>query len=75
MENVMTNGFSELNEQEMMAVDGGWNGWQWAGGALCVVVGGFGATASVIAGDAEGVVTGLGIASYGVDNIYDSYFN
>ena len=73
----MTNnfGFCELNENEMMMVDGGVNGWQWAGGALCVVVGGFGAAASVIAGDAGGVVSGLGIASYGVDNIYDSYFN
>lgn len=75
MENVMTNGFCEMNEQEMMMVDGGWNGLQWAGGALCVVVGGFGAAASVIAGDAEGVITGLGIASYGVDNIYNSFFN
>ena len=25
MENVMTNGFCELNEQEMMMTDGGWN--------------------------------------------------
>ena len=25
MKNVMTNGFCELNEQEMMMTDGGWN--------------------------------------------------
>ena len=25
MKNVMTNGFCELNEQEMMEIDGGWN--------------------------------------------------
>ena len=25
MENVMTNGFCELDEQEMIVVDGGWN--------------------------------------------------
>lgn len=42
---------------------------------MCVVVGGLGAAESAISGNAEGVVTGLEIASYGTENIYDSFFN
>jgi hypothetical protein len=75
MDNVMTKGFCELNENEIMGIDGGWNGWQWTGGAACVIVGGAYATYSAVTFNAEGIVSGLGVASFGVENIYDSFFH
>lgn len=37
MNNLMTNGFCELSENEMMMVDGGWNWGTVLGGAALVV--------------------------------------
>lgn len=50
MNNVMTNGFCELNETEMMMVDGGVNGWAIAGGILvgAAVIAGVIAVAPVV---------------------------
>lgn len=42
MENIMTNGFCELNENEMMMVDGGFDGWMFAAGVGAIVVGAVG---------------------------------
>lgn len=71
----MTKGFCELNENEMEAIGGGWNGWQWLGGTACVIVGGGAATASLITFNAEGVVAGIGLASFGCSNIEDSFYH
>jgi len=48
MNNVMTKGFCELNENEMMGVDGGWDGWMWAKGCGQVIAGGAGCAASAV---------------------------
>lgn len=42
MNNVMTNGFCELNENEMMMVDGGWDGWMFLAGVGATVLGAIG---------------------------------
>lgn len=46
MNNVMTNSFCELNENEMMMVDGGWDGWMFLGGAGATVLGAVGFAAA-----------------------------
>ncbi len=82
MELTMTNGFGfcELNENEMMMVDGGWDGAMWAKGVFQVVAGG-----AILAGTAicavttgyvyePGLAFGTGVGYSGVSNIENSFY-
>ncbi len=68
MENVMTKGFCELSENEMMDLDGG--GWKEAGYAFAgtVLVGispAVGVASGVFGTPVAGVAAGFGVASVG----------
>ena len=68
MENVMTKGFCELSENEMMDLDGG--GWKEAGYAFAVTVlvgisPAGGVASGVFGTPVAGVAAGFGVASVG----------
>ena len=75
MELTMTNnfGFCDLNEQEMMAVDDGWNVKQWLGGCGMVIGGTVLMVGGVMTG--QGTTAAIGSVAYvnGISQIYHSF--
>jgi len=67
MEMVMTKGFCELNSQEMMMVDGGWDGYQWLKGVGTIIVG-----AAIATGITIGVATGTPLSGYSATSLANS---
>ena len=79
MENVMTNGFCELNENEMMMIDGGWDGWQWLTGVGQTVAGigvtAVGAAWFLTSCDNTVMSQGIALTQEGQYNIETSFYN
>ncbi len=83
MENVMTNGFTELSENEMFGVDGGkldLNGWECVGLTVAIVgcawAAPIGLGVAITAGAGAGLATGgaIGLTSAGlIGKITDWY--
>lgn len=82
MENVMASGFCELNEKEMMMVDGGWDSARWIKGCGQVIFGGAACAISAIAAvsypmsssvAADGFACGAVMYTTGISNIYHSF--
>ena len=83
MENVMTKGFCELNEQEMMEVEGGVDGAMWAKGCKQALAGIGGCIASAVVtvvqpqyAPVTTITFGAGAVMYteGAKNMYNAFF-
>ncbi len=85
MNNVMTNSFCELDENEMMVVDGGWDGKMWASGfrqALTGIGSTIGGAANVVCnpnpiakiGGGISCIGGVGTYYAGAKAMYNSFF-